>query len=109
MTTLLGCVDTSLKIKKVGKLSGYTVAVGAELVAYVLKRPPILTRNLVRQLNHDSSINIDELLSTGFTPTHSITEGSEDIRNWLYKYGGTDYYRAHVNKVWPGVESTYIY
>ncbi len=107
---LLRCADPRIEIRKVGMLPAQILAVLSKATSVISGKKPLLTQNLLRQLNQDSSLNINRILGTGFIPKHTLEEGLKDITDWLAEYGGLSYYLTHAPQdTWPGVRGRYIY
>lgn len=109
LTQLLEAVNPDLNIVKIPAFIGYGVAFGSESIASILHKRPILTSDVVFQLNHHSSISIEKIKSCGFTPKYEMSDGLNDISDWMKLFKDSHHFVTD-NQIWPNmIQSNIIY
>lgn len=86
ISKVLNLYDKKIKITEVPFLVGIIVAAIAELPSKikVSKNEPIVTKDLVLQLRHESTMSIDNAMAViGYRPRYRLEEGLSDTFNWI--------------------------
>ncbi len=110
INALLDCSKNRPVIKLINPHIALAAAMSSEFFGKLTGRMPLLSQNLLRQLNQDSSMSMNKLSAMGFKPTHELEDGIKDITVWLASFGSIqDYLAASQSQVWPATTKDYIY
>lgn len=104
ISRVLKVVDPQLRVQLVPANLGYLVATLAEVWAHLSRQRPLLTRDVVHQLNHDSSLSLEALQAVGFKQFTSLDNGLKSLALWVRKFPDRQTMQTQASTVWPGVK-----
>ncbi len=106
----LACVHNNIRIVRLPLKPALFLAAGLEKLASTTHTKPYVTRDIIRQLNHDSSIDVSTISRAGYTQKYTLELGLADIKKWLSSFDNTDDFRRSVaGDVWPGSSGDFVY
>ncbi len=106
----LACAHEHIRIVRLPLKPTLFLAAVLEKLALATRTKPYVTRDIVRQLNHDSSIDISAISRAGYTQKYTLEQGLADTKKWMSSFdSANDFRRSVTNDVWPGSYGDFVY
>lgn len=108
LARLFQSISLNVRIVSIPQRAAWIMGGLAELWALVTRSRPFLSRDLVNQTCHESTVSIKKITALGYSAPYDLDSGLQDFAPWIDSLGGVErYLESPKETVWKGRYCTY--